>query len=245
MVTDGLKDKNQKSYSGYGSHSQSLNTDAAASEKLRIEAAKKERERQERERARQTLADLERKRDHAKLELSHHQTEGRRLASEIEHDTRLLQDIERTLQALQEKEHSLKGHASDFEQQLQKLEKEILEKRKESDEATNALHRLETELQQLQHRVTTQKNLIYDIGVALQKVGITSRQVEAQKNKQSIDAEHAKSERLYKEKDVDNKKRALLFMQQKKEYEIKEQDRLQREIQKIEMDIKLITPKAK
>ncbi|MBU3668372.1 MAG: hypothetical protein FGM57_00205 [Candidatus Taylorbacteria bacterium] len=233
------------SYGSYGSHGQSLNYDAAASERLRIEAAKRERQRQERERAKQVLADLERKRDHAKLELSHHQTEARRLATEIEHDGRLLKDIEHILQGLLEKEHSLKAKVSDAGQELQKLEKEILEKRKESDNKTNTMKHLETQLQQLQHQLVAEKNEIFETGVQIQKLGVSMRQIETQKNKHELDAEHAKSERLYKEKDVDNKRRALGFLQQKQQHEVQEGIRLQQEIQKIEMEIKMVLPHTK
>ncbi len=233
----------KSSYGSYGSHGQSLNHDAAASEKLRIEAAKKERIRQEKEKLKQALADLERKRDHAKLEVSHHQTEARRLDSEISHERRYLDDLERMLSQLADKEHSLKGHASDSEQELAKIEKEILEKRRESDDATNTLHRLENQLQQMQHQVTAQKNTIYDIGVAIQKMGVLSRQTEMQKHKNEVDAEHARSERMYKEKDVDNKKRALAFLEQKREHANKEVERLEMEIKKIEMEIKMVSAK--
>ncbi len=235
----------RNSYGSYGSHGQSLNSDASASERFRIDAAKKERERQEKEKMKQMLTDLERKRDHAKLEVSHHQTEARRLETEIAHERKGIEDLERILAQLQDKEHSLKAHASDAEQELQKIEKEILEKRRQSDDATNALHKLDSQMQQLQHQITEQKNTIYDIGVSIQKMGVLSRQTEMQKHKQEIDAEHAKSERMYKEKDVENKKRALGFLEQKKEHAMNEAQKLDVDIKKMEMEIKMLASRIR
>lgn len=229
----------------YGSHKAALNNDAGASERLRIEAAKKAREKQEKDKAKMELADLGRKLEHARLELSSHRTEVRRIESEFAHDSRFVQDLERDLVLLLKKEHDLKAHSSDADQAIQKLDKEGLEKRKASDDIGHELQRLESEMQKLLQQVNQKKKEIYDIGVEIQKLGLASRQAQMAKHKQALDASRISSERSYKEKDVDNKRRALMFLQQKKEHELHEESRLQADIIKLEMEIKTLELKTK
>jgi chromosome segregation ATPase len=228
-----------------GSHKQALNSDAAASERLRIEAAKKAHDRQIKDRLKQQLTDLERKRDSQKLELSRHQVELRRLQTEVEHESRSAHDVESILKQLAEKEHSLKGHVSDAEQDMEALTKDIAEKKKESDSATTHLKALEAELQHVQQKINVQKGLIYEIGTAIQKKGLAARQVDLVKHKNEVDAERAKSERMYKEKDVDNKRRALDFLQQKMQHELVESQRVGTELSKIETEIRFVESKLK
>ncbi len=235
----------QGSGGGYRALGNALNNDSANSEKLRIEAAKRQREREEKERAKMQLASLEQKRDHAKLELSHHQTEVRRLISEIEHDSRAVQDLEHALKQVAEKEHTLRGRVSDFDHEAQTLEKELLEKRKESDNTTNELHKKESELQKLQQEVARVKNEISAIGSEIQKLGLTVRQNEIEKRNVLVEADHAKADHMVKEKDLDAKKRSLTFMQDKKAHAIAESDRLTAEIMKMENEIRALSAKVK
>jgi hypothetical protein len=232
-------------YGSVGAHGQSLGYDAAASERLRIQQAQRDRERQGRERMRQELTKLERERDHAKLELSHHQTEARRLQTEIEHGARIVQDTERILVTLQQKEHHLRAALANFDQSNQKTQKEVIEKRKESDDATEKLHHFEDELQLVQKEIAKEKNIIFDIGNAIQKMGLSTRQSELEKHKKEIEANHAQAERMQKEKDVDNKKRALTFIEQKRAHEVNEMQRLEGELKKTEMMIQTLSSRVR
>ncbi|HEY1037353.1 MAG TPA: hypothetical protein VGE62_02115, partial [Candidatus Paceibacterota bacterium] len=94
---------------GLGSYKSSLGNDAAASERFRIDAAKQQMERQQKERTKMQLTDLKRKHEHNKMQISHLETDARRLESEIVHGEREVQDMQRAMKELEDKEHNFRG----------------------------------------------------------------------------------------------------------------------------------------
>lgn len=231
--------------SGFGSHKQALGFDAGASERMRAEAAIKERQRIERERAKQQLQDVQRKYEHNKTEISQKEMEARRLIAEITHSMREVQEAERQVKMMEDKEHSTKVHASDIGAQIQDVQKEELRKKKEIEEKKRELDHLENQINLLQQKVNEFKRQIYDEEMLIQKMTLQIKQLESQENKNATDMSHAKSEVLYKIKDLDNKKRTVQAMDQKRMREIGEIQRLKIENARLEIEIRQLEAKAK
>lgn len=231
--------------SGFGSHKQALGFDAGASEKMRAEAAIKERQRIERERAKQQLQDVQRKYEHNKTEISQKEMEARRLIAEITHSIREVQEAERQVKMMEDKEHSTKVHASDIGAQIQDVQKEELRKKKEIEEKKRDLDHLENQINLLQQKVNEFKRQIYDEEMLIQKMTLQIKQLESQENKNAMDMSHAKSEVLYKIKDLDNKKRTVQAMDQKRMREIGEIQRLKMENARLEIEIRQLEAKIK
>ncbi len=230
---------------GFGQHKQALGFDAGASERLRMDAALKERHRIERERAKSKLTELERKLDHNKLEMSHRLTEMRRLETEIVHIKTEVQGMERELENLDKKEHELKVHATDSETHAEKVNKEIFEHKKHADAQSHVAAHLEGQIAQLQQQLAVVKKSIADANAEVQKLILNEKQLEGESNKNSLGAQHAKSEREYKLKEVENKKKAEKLLEEKKIHETNEVDRIKTENMKLEIDIKMLEIKAK
>jgi len=231
--------------SGFGSHKQALGFDAGASERMRTEAAIKEQQRVLKQRAKQQLDDVQRKYEHNKTEISHKETEARRLIAEITHAMHEVQDVERQMKMVEDKEHTSKVHASDIGKQIQDTQKEQNQKKKEIDEMNRELGHLENQIGLLQQKANDFKKRIYDAGMLIQKMLLQVKQLESQENKNATDMSHAKAEVQYKLKDLDNKKRAVQTMDQKRMREIGEIQRLRIENTHLEMEIKQLEAKIK
>lgn len=231
--------------SGFGGRKQSLGFDAAASERDRLAAAMRDRQRQEKERAKQQLADLERKLDLVKREISHRETEHRRLESEAVHKQKEVEELMRDLKLAEEKEHAAKAKVTDATVAIQRLEKEILEHKKASDKDSQEIKRLESEMAHLNAELNEDKKAVYEEGSKIQKLGLEIKQNEAMIHKHSTEITHTQSARMYKEKEVENGKRAFGFLDQKKKHEQSEILRLKSEINKMESEIKGLQAKAR
>lgn len=229
----------------FGSHKQALGFDAGASERMRSEAAAKEQQRVLKQRAKQQLEDVQRKYEHNKTEISHKEMEARRLIAEISHAMHEVQEAERQVKMVEEKEHGSKVHASDIGAQIQDAQKEELLKKKEIEEMNRELAHLENQISLLQQKANDFKRRIYDAGMLVQKMTLQIKQLESQENKNALDMSHAKSEVQYKMKDLDNKKRSIQAMDQKRMREIGEIQRLKIENTHLEMEIKQLEAKAK
>lgn len=229
----------------FGGHKQALGFDAGASERMRAEAAIKERQRIERERAKQQLEDVQRKYEHNKTEISHKEMEARRLIAEITHAMRDVQEAERQVKMVEDKEHSTKVHATDIGAQIQDVQKDEVRKKKEIEEKKKELDHLENQINLLQQKVNECKRQIYDEEVLVQKMTLQIKQLESQENKNAMDMSHTKSEVLYKIKDLDNKKRTIQAMDQKRMREIGEIQRLKIENARLEIEIRQLEAKAK
>lgn len=225
---------------GFGQKKQGLGFDAAASERLRINAAMKEKRRIERDRAKMQLADMERKLEHNKTDVSHRLTEVRRLETESMHADTDIKSAEIDLKMLTDKEHSLKAKTSDSGVEVAKLEKQIFDEKKKSDTAGHQIPHLEAQIALLQHQLGEIRKTVYEAGVFIQKVGLQIKQVEGQAHKSTIDALHSKTSHEYKEKDIENKKKAKAALDEKKHRELMEVDRLKADDVKLEHDIKAL-----
>jgi chromosome segregation ATPase len=229
----------------FGQHKQALGFDAGASERLRMEAATKERLRIEKDRAKMKLIELERKLDHNKIELSHHLTEMRRLEMEIMHAQTDIQGAERDLAGLDKEEHSLKVHSTDSATQAEKVNKDILEHRRTVDSQNHTVAHLEGQISQLQQQLAIVKKTIVDANTEIQKLLITAKHLEGESNKQNLGAQHSRSAREYKQKELENKKKAEKLLEDKKHHEAQEAERIKAENMKLEIDIKLLEVKTR
>lgn len=232
--------------SSYGAKKQQMNTGAgASSEKLMLQRMQEQKKQAERQKAKQDLADIQRKIDHNKLDISHRETESRRLASEIAHEERELQDLNHDMKALEEKEHSMKTKKTDSETASDKLDREISENKKIADEISRKIQQLDREIMDLQQELVKQKHLAYEVGVKIQKAMLEERQTDTQASKASSDADHAKSDHRRKEMEIDAKKQSVDHLKQRREYEIHEMDRLKAENVKYEIEAKNLESKAR
>jgi chromosome segregation ATPase len=227
------------------SHKQALGFDAAASEQLRAKAALAERQRVERERAKQQLKDVQSKYEHNKTEISHKEVEARRLIAEITHAMHDLQEAERAVKAMEDKEHASRMQISSVGTQIQEAQKQELAKKKELEALNHEVTHIENQIIQLQQKVTEYKKQTYDLGLLIQKLTLQVKQLESEENKDQVEVSRSKSQALYKEKDLDNKKRSIQTMDQKRMREIGEIQRLKLENAHLEMEIRQLEAKAK
>lgn len=234
-----------QSGSGFGSHKQALGFDAGASERMRVEGLNRERHRIEKERAKQQLQDLQRKHEHNKTEISNKQTEARRLIAEITHVMHEVQDVERALRAIEQKEHASKMHVSEVGTQIQEAQKQTIQKKKEAEEINHEIDHLEKQISLLQQKVTDFRKRAYETSMTIQKIALQIKQLESQENRNQTEVSHAKSDEQYKLKDLDNKKRSLQVMDQKRMREIGEIQRLEHENARLEAEIRMLEAKAK
>lgn len=229
----------------FGGHKQALGFDAGASEKMRVDASIRERQRIEKERAKQLLQDVVRKHEHNKTEISNYESEARRLISEITHAMHELQDLERAIQGMEQKEHQSKIHVSDDGVKIQAAQKLVLDKKKEMEDHNRNVGHLETQIAQLQQKVNDLKKTIYDIQMTIQKTTLQIKQLESQENRNQSEAARAKSEAQFKTKDIDTKKRSIQAMDQKRVRDISEIQRLKAENIHLEMEIRQLEAKVK
>jgi chromosome segregation ATPase len=221
-----------------GDHKQALGFDAGASERLRMEAALKERKRLEKERAKNQLADIQRKYEHNKTEISHKEIEARRLAAEASHGTHDIEGAEREIKNLEDREHSSKVKAVELGVQIQNNLKEEVLKKKDNEQIGKNLEHVEKQITLLQQQATEYKRQMSDLTLLLQKYALDIKKIEAEASKIQSDAERAKSERLYKIKDLDNKKREIQALEQKRINQIGEVERMKEENMQLESQIK-------
>jgi chromosome segregation ATPase len=226
------------------SHKQALGFDAGASERLRMEAALKERQRIEKERAKTQLADLTRKFEHNKTEISHKEVDARRLMAEATHAMHDLEGSDRELKTLEDREHSLRVKAVEIGVQIQNDLKEEVFKKKDTELVSKNLEHIERQITQLQTQANEYKKQLADIALIIQKATLEIKKLEAEANKHQLDADHAKSERLYKIKDLDNKKREVQALEQRRMTQLSEVQRLKTENARIEIEIKRLEPKT-
>jgi chromosome segregation ATPase len=229
----------------FGSHKQALGFDAGASEQMRAAAAMRERERVEKDRAKQQLKDVQSKLEHNKTEISHKEIEARRLIAEITHSMHELQEAERAVKLMGDKEHTSKIHITDTNAKIQDTQKQEILKKKELETLNHEAEQLEKQIALLQQKVNDHKRHAADMGIELQKLSLNIKQLESEENKGQSDVSHVKSEALYKAKELDTKKRAIQTMDQKRMREIGEIERLKTENIHLENEARQLEIKAK
>ena len=234
-------------YSGGGISAQkgALGNDATSSERLRIQAAQEQKKRFEKEKAKQSLAEAKRKYDHDRMEVSHRETELRRLNIEIAKSEKDIQEITGALKLTDKKEHDIKVRSSEQEIQIKDLEKEIAHLKLESDKKSHEVRTLELELQKLQQKLIEAKREVSEYGARIQSIGLQIRQIDGLVHKSKVDTERARSEKMYKEKDIENKTRMLNVLRSKKDHEATEINRLKSEMQNLEREIKDLEQKSR
>ncbi|MCF7864901.1 MAG: hypothetical protein K9M11_00140 [Candidatus Pacebacteria bacterium] len=229
----------------YGSHKQALGFDAGASERMRMDAAIKEQHRVERERAKLQLKDVEQKFEHNKTEISHKEVEARRLIAEITHAMHELQEFERTVKLMVDKEHTTKIQISDTGTKIQDAQRQEIQKKKDLELLNRDIEQIERQISLLQQKLNDHKKHTYDLSIEIQKLSVLIKQLESLENKEQADVSHVRSEAQYKAKDLDTKKRAIQTMDQKRMREIGEIDRLKQENVHLENEIRQLEIKAK
>ncbi len=230
---------------GFGQHKQSLGFDASASEKLRIIAATKERLRIEKERAKSKTTELERKLEHNKMDLSHRLTEMRRLETEIIHTQTEVQSMEREIVLLDQKEHQHKVHSVDSKTHVEKVTKDIQEHKRIVESQGRVATHLEGQITQLQQQLAIVKRSILDTNSEIQKLTLSVKQLENEANSENFAAQHSKSDREYKLKELENKKKSERILEDKKQQEAQEVERIKAENIRLEIDIKMLAIKLR
>lgn len=223
---------------GFSGHKQALGFDAGASERMRTEAAIKEQNRIMKQRAKTQLEDLTRKLEHNKTEISNKEVEVRRIIAEVTHAMHDLEGADRELRAMQDREHSSRVKASEVGTKIQNNLKEEVFKKKDTELVNKNLEHVERQIAQLQHQADEYKRQVAEIAVLIQKITLETKKLETEVNQYQADAEKAKSEHLYKMKDLDNKKRAIQAQEQKRMNQVSEIQRLKSENARFEIEIK-------
>ncbi len=229
----------------FSSHKQALGFDAAASEQLRAEAAIKEQKRQARERAKQLLNDVQRKYELNKTSISHHEVEARRLIASVNKEIHDLHEVEITLNQLENKDHLAKRQTGDTGTQILDAKKHEAEEKKELSEDERLLKNIEAQIRTLQQKADDYKKHITDAMQQLQKLALQIKQLEGQESKGQGDANKMRAEIAHVQKEIDNKKRLIQAMDQKRMHEVAEVERGKSENVKYEIEIKRLESEIK
>ena len=133
----------------------------------------------------------------------------------------------------------------DFENQVKDFEHKIHDMKIESDKKTYELRQHEIELQRLQQKIIEVKRDISEYGSRILSMGLQIKQLEAYSHKSAVDTERVKSEKMYKQKDIDNKTRSLDILKSKHDREVSEVSRLKTEDLRLETEIKILEQKVR
>ncbi|HEY1037135.1 MAG TPA: hypothetical protein VGE62_00975, partial [Candidatus Paceibacterota bacterium] len=101
------------------------------------------------------------------------------------------------------------------------------------------------QIEHIQQKLNSVRVEITNIGNEIHKHGLEIKQLETGSHKSALDAERAKSEKIYKQKELDNKTRAVGFLRDKKQHEVAEAQKLKTENMKLESEIRALEQKIR
>jgi chromosome segregation ATPase len=213
------------------------NFDAAASERERIKAATEARLKNERERANMKISELQRKLERNQQEIKSKESELHRISQEIFHAGSDIKMVESTLAVFDNRAGESKIRVKNFETQLAEKQKEAVEERKEMDEKKREEVKVEAQLAELQRKLAQLQRDVIQAEQRIREIDLDTRHLEGSMHKNAGDGEHTLGEKAYKEKEIENKKKALSALEQKKKIDTDIVNQLTLEDKKIEAEI--------
>lgn len=236
-----------KSGGGGGSASdvkQKLGFDAGASERERLKAATAARVRNEKERAKMQLMQLQRQFEHNRLEVISKNTEVRRLESDIFRSETEIRGLEQAFHSFDTKDTASNLRKADLQKKLHNEQAIIIEKKKELEEKKREEVKVQAQMADLQRHLAELRRGIQEGEQKQKEADLESHHLEGAIQRDVGEVQHTASDRAYKEKEVENKKKVLLAIEQKKKNAANEITRLTTENKKLESEIRILEAKA-
>lgn len=229
----------------FGGSKVSNDFSAAASERQRLEGAMEEHRKNELIRARQQLSDLMRKLEHNKYEITSKNVEIRRLTQEITRADAEVRSLENTFKIIDTKAKASKIVVSNFQLKLQERQKDSVKSKLEVETKKREEKKLEMELVELQRKISETKRAIQEAEQKIKEIDLETRHLEGKMHGNADDINHDASEKAYKEKEVDNKKKAMFALEQRKKHQEEDIERLLSENKRMEVDIRTLESRIK
>jgi chromosome segregation ATPase len=222
-----------------------VNYGAANSESERIKAAQVARKKSEKMRADQKLSEARRLHEHNRLELLAKNNEIRRLTQEIFHADSEIRQIESGLKIFAGKESESGIRVHNFESQLRDKQTEAVKMRKGLEDKRREEVELEAKLVKLQRELAEVRKFMTETDRGLKALDLEVRHIEGAMHKHQSETAHTESEEAYKKKEIDNKKKAMYALEQKKQRQEAEIVRLVNENKSLESQIQSLEQLAK
>ncbi len=229
---------------GLGGIKRAVGDEGAISERMRLSHITKLKEEEEAKRAKSSLVEKRRLLDRNKTEISHRQTEIRRLDQELTRAEAAVTLIENEMKGEEEKVGKLMAKYNDLTFQInQEREKMGVDKSKVDNEM-QTLHHYQDEIKAIELRMMREKDLVRQAGQDIEKITVKMAHLTNDANRMHTDFLHANSQKQYREREKENRRRALSIVTSKKEHEASEIHRLESENTRLEQEIKSLEQKS-
>jgi chromosome segregation ATPase len=226
---------------GLGSIKSALRDEGAISERMRLQHIKEEREKHEAQQAKMSLLDKKRQLERNTHDLSRRQIELRRLTAEIARAELLFHEMERDIASYEEQMSVLQRKHADMLFQIDTHKKQVGEHQETINKHTRTVQTYEQEIHILEQKMNRERDIIHQIHVDIEHLGVRIAHLTNDATKAQTEVAHSRSNRMYKEKELENRKRTYAQLMQKKDQEQHEITRLsslnsqlEREIQNME-----------
>ncbi len=218
--------------------------EGALSERMRLAHIKELKDKQDQERAKTSLVEKKRLLDRNKIEISHRQTELRRLNSELVRSEALVHETEREMKEQDEKIASLYTKHNDMLFEISKHKEDVERSRLQIDKENKELYHYEQEIKALELKITREKELVRTTDQAIEHLSVKIAHLTNDATKLQSESGHEKSNKMYKEKELDARKRSYTILSTKKMTEENEVKRLTAENARLEQEIKKLEQEA-
>lgn len=219
---------------------QKLGFDAGASERERLKAATIARVRNEKERAKMQLTQLQRQFEHNRLEVISKNTEVRRLESEIFRSETEIRGLEQSFNSYDAKDTASNLRKADMQKRLHNEQALIIQKKKEVEDKKREEIKVQAQMAELQRQLAELRRDIQEGEQKQKESDLEAHHLEGAIQRDVGELQHVASDRSYKQKEVDNKKKVLLALEQKKKNAANEITRLTTENKKLEAEIRAL-----
>ncbi len=221
-----------------------LRDEGAVSENARLSHIKRLRDEEEARRAKSSITEKKRQLERNKTEMSHRETEARRLAGELVRAQGAVTEIEAEMKTETEKVGKLIAKYNDLLVEINRDQDIVGADKSKMDKETQTLNHYQEEIKALEQRMTREKDLMREAGKDVEHLTMKMAHLKNDANKIHTDFMHANVQKQYKEREKEARKRALRIVEEKKAHEASEVQRLQSENARLEQEIKSLDQKT-
>jgi len=219
--------------------------EGAVSERMRLDHIKAQRDRIESERAKTSLEEKKRVLERNKREISQRQTEARRIGSELTRMEATIKALENDIKNHDSTVSSLKAKHADILFEIDKLrEKMDVDRGRTSKQAMTIQHYL-SELHTLELRVQREKEVLHEINHTLDEGTVKMAHLTNDANRMQTELSKSESKKRYHEQEITTRKRNFNTLNDKKNHEVNEVQRLTAENARLEQEIKQLEMKVR
>lgn len=217
-----------------------VGNEGAISERMRLSHITELKDKEEQRRAKTSLEDKRRIFELNKRDISNLETEVRRLNGELTRAQAALISIEAEMKEEQEKVSVLVIKYNDMLFQINNEKDIIRADRTRIEKDTQELHHYESEIKAIEFSMTKEKEDMRQINQHIDTFVVKIAHLTNDANKAHAEVSRANSQKQYKEREKEARKRSLAIVVEKKEYEIHELQRLHAENTRLDQEIKTL-----